>query len=273
MKNELNNLLEDPSEILRYLNNVDYNTSVVYLAGSLMEGFGNSTSDIDVYVICNEIPSINIDKNISQSFLQTEQNLVRNVIHKGIRLDFEYWTWKDFNKAIKRLNNINFRTNDYIERLPEDEFDLIHRLKFGKPIVNLEMFNDIYNEISFDNLGRYRVAVENESCQGLLEDLQGAYLSKDYGSAFFLSRLFLDRTMTCFLAANGETNPNIKWLYRKTLRYQETSEDTRILSTYMNIQSQSYDLDTIDQLIKNTIRFGQSLNIKSQEILKFERTV
>jgi predicted nucleotidyltransferase len=270
--NNVKNILNNPSAILKYLSNINYDNSIVYLAGSLMEGFGNSTSDIDIYVICDEIPTIEIEDDIPQSLLLTEQNLVRNVIHEGIRLDFEYWTWSEFNRAILKLNSLNFKTNEYIERISEDEFDLLHRLKFGKPIVNSERFEQVYNGIEFDNLGHYRVAVQNENYQGLLEDLQGAFLSKDYGSAFFLSRLFLDRTMTSFLAANGETNPNSKWLYRKALRYQERTGDFQLLENYLQLQSQPYNEDTINELIKKIISYGQSLNIKSQNKLKVKQT-
>ncbi|MGR3765965.1 hypothetical protein [Rossellomorea sp. NS-SX7] len=272
MRNNVKNLLNNPNVIIEYLNHINYDDCIVYLAGSLMEGFGNSTSDIDVYVICDAIPSIEQDENITQSFLQSEQNLIRNVIHEGIRLDFEYWTWNEFNKAINSLNRLNFKTNEYIERISDDEYDLLHRLKFGRPIVNLEKFEEVYNHIDFDNLGHYRVAVENESYQGLLEDLQGAYLSEDFGSAFFLSRLFLDRVMTSYLAANGETNPNTKWLYRKALRYQEKTGDTSLLSKYIELQSQSFELDTINELVKETIKYAQSLNLKSQSILKVKQT-
>lgn len=272
MQNNVKDLLNNPGVILNYLKNINLNQSIVYFAGSLMEGFGNSKSDIDIYVICDEIPIIKVADNIPQSLLLTKQNLVRNVIHEGIRLDFEYWTWSEFNKAILKLNRLNFKTNEYIERISEDEFDLLHRLKFGEPIVNSDRFKQVYTGIEFDNLGHYRVAVENESYQGLLEDLQGAFLSKDYGSAFFLSRLFLDRTMTSFLAANGETNPNSKWLYRKALRYQERTGDFQLLENYLHLQSKAYNEETINEIIKEIISYGQSLNIKSQNILKVKQT-
>ncbi|PFA69818.1 hypothetical protein CN378_03350 [Bacillus sp. AFS015802] len=272
MDNNVKNLLNNPNVIIGYLNDINFDDCIVYLAGSLMEGFGNSTSDIDVYVICDVFPAMKQDEEIAQSFLQSEQTLIRNVIHESIRLDFEYWTWCEFNKAVNSLNGLNFKTNEYIERISDDEYDLLHRLKFGKPIINFEKFEEVYNSIDFDNLGHYRVAVENESYQGLLEDLQGAYLSGDYGSAFFLSRLFLDRVMTSYLAAHGETNPNSKWLYRKALRYQEKTGDTGLLSKYIELQSQPFELDTINELVKATIKYAQSLNIKSQSTLKNKQT-
>jgi predicted nucleotidyltransferase len=273
MNSKVENLIKDPSFILDYLNHIDIDNSIVYLAGSLMEGFGNSTSDIDVYVICDLIPSIVPEESITQSFLQSDKNLVRNIIHEGIRLDFEYWTWEEFNNAVNILNNLDFKTDQYIQRISDDDFDLLHRIKFGKPIVNKERFEKIYNEIIFENLGYYCIAIGNEKYQGLLEDLQGAYLSKDYGSAFFLSRLFIERMMTSYLASHGETNPNTKWLYRKALRYQETTGDTNLLEKYLDLQNRPFQLETIDKLIKEMINFGQSLNSKSQSSLKVKQTI
>jgi len=272
MHKNIQNILDNPSFILNYLNHINFDNSIVYLAGSLMEGFGNSTSDIDVYVICDEIPSVEQEENITQSFLHSNQNLIRNVIHENIRLDFEYWTWNDFNNAVDLLNNLNFKTDEYIERISDDIYDLLHRIKYGKAILNLTKFEDIYNKINFDNLAHYRVTIESESYRGLLEDLEGAYLSKDYGTAFFLSRIFLDKMMTSYLAAHGETNPNSKWLYRKALRYQDITGDVDLLNNYIELQNRAFSADTINELIKEMIKYGQLLNSKSQAALKIKQT-
>lgn len=273
MENKVDNLLKDPNVFLEYLDLSSSDDCIVYLAGSLMEGFGNSTSDIDVYVICDVLPPIKHDDDITQSIMKSGKNLIRNIIHDGIRLDFEYWTWSDFNKSIKLLNGLNFNTDEYIDQLSSDEYDLLHRLKFGKPIYNKEKFEKTYNNIRFKNLEYYRVTVEFESYQGLLEDLQGASIAKDYGTAFFISRMFLDRMMISYLAAHGETNPNPKWLYRKAIRYQERTGDTDLLKKYLELQSQPFELDTIVELLKNTIKYAQYLNKKSQSILKVKQTI
>ena len=49
--NKLESLISNPDSILKHLEGSELSDTLVYLAGSLTEGFGNQTSDVDVYVI------------------------------------------------------------------------------------------------------------------------------------------------------------------------------------------------------------------------------
>lgn len=262
------NILENPEDILKYLNNQE--VFHVYLAGSLMEGFGNDRSDIDVYVICENIPQqfkSNKD-NVVESLLWDGENLVRNIVCNGIRYDFEYWTKENFHKLIDQLNNIDFKTEGYISRFSDSEFDLLHRLKFGKALVDEEAFNKLHQSILFENLGFYQAITASEKFTSYVEDIQGATLSKDYGSAFFMVRRLLELAVTSYLAVHGETNPNIKWMYRKIVCYQERTGDKELLEKYLHFQTYPFDETTINLFVKEAMRFSQTLNIKTQNALR-----
>jgi predicted nucleotidyltransferase len=265
-------LLENPQPLIQSLGQLDAEKTMVYLAGSLMEGFGNESSDIDVYVIGYDLPVIAEMGVTPQSFVCNETNLVHNFILESVRIDVEYWTWGEFEKSVQLLNGLDFNTERYIERLSDKQYDLLHRFKHGKPIFNAGRFEKMYHNTNFDNLGYYRVVVETEYYQGLMEDLHGAYTAEDWGTAFFLARSFLERMATSFLASHGETNPSYKWLYRKMLRYQEQTEDFELLHKYMELQSLPYDARTVRSNIKKMIQFGQSINDKAQARLKVKQT-
>ncbi|MBA1334427.1 MAG: hypothetical protein HPY66_2276 [Firmicutes bacterium] len=264
------NIENHPHLILQHLKGIDLDTSLVYIAGSLMEGFGNETSDIDVYVICKDISTDRFrgDPSSEELILSTQQAIVRNIRHDGIRYDFEYWSWNEFNQMIAKLNGLDFKTEHYIQRLSETEFDFLHRLKFGRPVINKEKFEEIYKSIQFNNLGFYQIVIKSEFYAGMVEDVQGALLSKDLGSAFFMARMLIDTMVTSYLAAYGETNPSSKWLYRKIIRYQEKTGDKILLSKYLDFQTRPFDETTVERYTKEALWFCQDLNVQVQTILK-----
>lgn len=270
MKSYIREVLSHKQVILSKLDDLDIKNSYVYAAGSLMEGFGNSTSDIDIYVICDKAyldkPACKLSS--SESLIRTENNLIRNVIQDGVRFDFEYWSWEDFNEIIRKLNGLDFKTEGYITRLSDDEYDLLHRLKYAKPLVNEEKFYMLYDSIVFENLRFYQVVVQSEKYSSFLEDLQGASSSGDYGSTFIMVRRLIDLVVTSYLAVNGETNPNLKWMYRKLARYQEITGDTVLLMEYLRLQTYPFTEDTIKSLIREAMKFCQNLNLKAQMALR-----
>lgn len=258
--------INNPELILKHLGEIDLNRSLIYMAGSLMEGFGNGTSDIDVYIICDQI-KVNDNAQNGELLLTNNKSLIRNIIHEDVRYDFEYWLWDDFLDMIKKLNNLNFNTDGYVERISNDEFDLLHRLKFGKPLVNKEKFFGIYNNVKFENLGYYKAVVQSEIYSGYIEDLQGAYTSKDFGSAFIMARRLVEHVVNSLLALEGETNPSAKWIYRKLLRYQEHSGDKDLMEKYFYFITYPFDEKTIKKFIQEAIKYCQNINMKIQNIL------
>jgi hypothetical protein len=263
-------ILLQPEQILNYLNAFELKNSYVYISGSLMEGFGNHTSDVDVYVICNEIPvnpSMN-DDCLGESFLWEGNTLVRNLIHEGVRFDFEYWTVKDFNNAVRQLRELDFKKDEHIARIQDTDFVLLHRLKYAKPLLNVEEFMEFHSTIPFENLGFYQAVIMSERFTSFVEDIQGALLSDDLGSAFFMVRRLVELSAVSYLGIQGETNPNLKWMYRKIIRYQEQSGDNNFLEKYMHFQTHPFEKSTVKEFIKKAMRFAQDLNSKTQLALQ-----
>lgn len=254
--------------IISQLDSIDLKNDMVYLGGSITEGFGNQKSDIDVFVICNEV-NIDKEKNKNNSLLFDEDcgKWILNIIHDNIRYDFEFITWKYFSDIVSRLNNLNFNTNNYINGLSEREIDFIHRFKHAIPILNEQKFSTEKEKLNFDNLNKYIVADSSILYSSLVEDVQGAYLSKDFGSAFFMVRNLIDQAINMFLASNGETNPSKKWTYRKLKRYVENHNDKTLLSAYVELQNTPFS-NEIDSFVRKGLNFSQKLNYEAQQILK-----
>lgn len=271
---KINHILVEPNELLSLLHLTNLESAIVYLAGSLLEGFGNATSDIDVYVLCEE-EDISILQNkkskMDGAFYFTDDCITRNIRINGSRYDIEYWSHSKLTNMIMKLNKLDFTTTDYITRLSKEEFDVLHRIKYAKGIHNTQEFDRIYNSINFDNLNYYKIIIQSELYAGVVEDVQGAYLSKDFGSAFFMVRNLINIVMTGYLAGKGETNPADKWLYRKLQRYRErigNNGDDNLMEEYVRLQTRDYSLESIDSYIKEVLGYCQKLNKESQNMLR-----
>lgn len=255
-------------DVLKYLEGLEMKSSLVYMAGSIMEGFGNATSDIDVYVICDDF-STTLNNECNRDFhIKKDDYLIRNVIENEVRYDFEYYTWSKFDSLIDKINSLNFQTDEHLVKMSENDIDFLHRLKHGKPVVNEEKFNNIKKRVNFNNLSKYLVVVYVEKYDGFLEDLEGALESKDYGTAFILTRLLLEHSLLAYLAAYGETNPSRKWIYRKLKRYQENHDENTVLHKYMDLSGEKFVEEDIEEYSARAINFTQKLIVKAQEILK-----
>ncbi|MGE9753186.1 nucleotidyltransferase domain-containing protein [Bacillus inaquosorum] len=248
------------------------NVKYVYLSGSIMEGFGNETSDIDVYVVVDGSLEVKeSEKFKGRSIINEDDHVINNFIHQGLRFDYEYITCKKWFQIIKKVEKLEIG-NTGSAKLSSDEYDLLHRLKYANPILNKANFLKIQDSIDFQKLDLYIASVKSETYSNLLEDVEGALLSKDIKTAFIMTRLLIDETLNAFLAAFGETNPKNKWIFKKLSNYARNFNERDLVNTYMNLLIHPRDIKSDKDLIsyiKEGIRFSQKLNMRTQnEILK-----
>lgn len=243
-----------------------------YTAGSLAEGFGNSTSDIDVYVILNDHPNyeniqkqakINADK-IDYLIGQESSDVVFNFVYKKVRYDVTYMSLKKVNKVLKRIEEIDYNSDEKIISLSSYEKDWIHRLKYSQNLTVDSVFNKFKEKIDFKKFNYFMASFESDGYSSILEDLQGAYSSRDYGTAYFLVKKLSDVALNAYLAINGETNPSFKWTYRKLQRYLENGGEVSIAEKYMLIHGTTFDSDKINDFLRIGVSFCQEVNDLTQ---------
>ncbi|MEK8199508.1 nucleotidyltransferase domain-containing protein [Lysinibacillus sp. FSL M8-0134] len=261
-------ILNNLENIISYLPSYFDSYLTVYLSGSLIEGFGNKSSDIDVFVICEELPDPEDSEIEGEVFLQGNKNLIQNFVIDGIRFDVEYWTKEHLEEVTKKLNSLDFQTDKHLERISQDELVFLHRLKIGKPIINKDYFTKIISSLNINNFHYYQITINSENFSNILEDIQGAISSSDYGSAYFWARDLLNLSISSYLSIYGETNPKNKWIYRKLLSYQENTGDTQLINDYIELQTMPYNEKDIKKHLKKLIQYAQNLNVISQSKLK-----
>ncbi|MFD1735397.1 hypothetical protein ACFSCX_02360 [Bacillus salitolerans] len=272
----MENIILDQKEIHRFVSPLISSCKTAYMAGSKMEGFGNKTSDIDVFVVCEKVPTAehliklmeHNKEGINFGVSFEENSVVLNFIEKNQRYDISYISYELLMVTIKKLNEIQFSSNDRITGISKYDVDLLHRLRYAKPIVNDHDFWEIKSQIIFSNLEYFLATYHSNRYSAVLEDLQGAYQSKDYGTAFFLIRQICEIAITANLALNGETNPGNKWIYRKIERYQRSHKNEDILNRYMQIHNQPFNVENFRKHLVESLKFCQELNEKTQTLIK-----
>lgn len=239
---------------------------IIYLSGSILEGFGNASSDVDVFVICNGLDedrklTFNKETEEEEIAISTSQSLIHNFIVDDIRFDIEYWDIKDVHSLINKLNAINFSDDYHRTRLNNDEMDFIHRLKFGEPLFNKGNFKEILQNINFEKLSYIQAIIFSEQYSSFLEDIQGAMESEDLGTVYVLGDILLETSINQFLSINGETNPSRKWIYRKLKRLiTENYEYECVLNNFLELKSYRFEPNTITQHIYDLVSFTQTIN-------------
>ncbi|CAG7915102.1 hypothetical protein SSCS72_02923 [Mammaliicoccus sciuri] len=243
---------------------------IIYKAGSIMEGFGNKSSDIDVYIICKLKDINNEISHSEESVISKDDTYINNFFIENIRYDIEYWDIDKVRNTIEKLNNFNFKNDIYSDRLSKDEIDFIHRIKFGVPVINTVAFNKFKSNFNFNNLSKIQVLEHTEQFEGYLEDIEGALISKDLGTVYTLTKLILEEVTSSYLSSVGETNPSRKWLYRKMLRYEEKYQDSLLLENYLKFHGYKFNENSIDTYTTELLEYIQKLNIHIQNNYKKE---
>ena len=227
MKNELplriellgGRIVVDPYELLGRSNATDQD--VVILSGTLLEGFGNSYSDLDLYVIADELPMKRPDT--TAILVIREDGCVRRVNETledpaNILLDVQYYTFRELETLARSLRTLyqesRQSTQIYRKTLHHEDEDLIHKLLTGKVLQDGTAEFDarrIFDPGMFCFL-KYRNEVGGYA---EFRDLVGSWTAGDLDTCVYNTRGYLISQVSGMMFLAGSTNPRPKWFVRR----------------------------------------------------------
>ncbi|MGC4392646.1 MULTISPECIES: hypothetical protein [unclassified Agrobacterium] len=199
---------------------------IVVLSGTLVEGIGNKHSDIDVYVICDELPPV---RHTGDHSFFIEQNgglrtFVDYIREDGVAFDVEYYTraeveaMKDDVLALYQLARRGTKT--LRKKLPLSSEDALHKMQVGITVTGSSEFvqlfpTDFWEKLSFVQY-RNRTGGYPE-----FKDLMGTWGSGDFDTSLLVCTMFLmdQAAGLCHLA--GSTNAKPKWVMQNLKRLPE----------------------------------------------------
>ena len=209
----------DPRELLGRSRATE--KDVIVLSGTLLEGFGNLYSDLDLYVIGHSLPTKGSD--VPATLVIREDGCVRRVNETledaaDILLDVQYYTFHELDTLARSLSALYTEsrqsTGIYRKTLHHEDEDLIHKLLSG--VVLRDGSGEFDAAARFDP-GMFCFLKYRNEVGGYAEfrDLVGSWSACDLGTCLYNTRNYLISQVSGMMYLAGSTNPRPKWFLRR----------------------------------------------------------
>lgn len=248
-------LAEHGITLTSLLGNLEFEpVDAVFASGSLVEGFGNATSDLDLFVIHKNA----VLKETHVVFGTPVEVICVN----SLRLDVEYWREETVVDLAKKISTVDLVSRVDVS-MSWHELDFCHRLRIGIPLFNKAGFMKLKSKFDFDKLVDILVTKYIRQCEGTIEDCIGALKAQEYETAFLMARSATEFAVEAYLASVGETNVSSKWRFKKLERAFTRTSDIYQKAWRLETPSLS-GREEVEQYAKEALAFTNDLLIKAQ---------
>jgi|TARA_Y100000296_G_scaffold54799_1_gene62892 predicted nucleotidyltransferase len=212
----------------------------IFLAGSLVEGFGNKTSDLDVMIV-SELALDGIDHVVRKDHM-----LINMIFGKARRIDLEYIHTGTISSPVAEIAALDIPVDFVAERIDERQELLIHRLLNAVPLFDTPAYRALLAAAQACDFRRYMVKRCMHKIDGAALDLEGMVDRGD--PAEVLLRLFdiIDHSVDAIRFAHGFTNPLGKWRIRSLRSMPPSPEAENALGIYLRYRVFGLGLDAPD---------------------------
>jgi hypothetical protein len=184
----------------------------LYLSGSVVEGIGNKTSDLDAFLVTERrIESYTFDNTIILPF-------------RTFAVDIEVWDYSQVSTLVQTLCSLpasEDRDPRKVLRFNLNELTFLHRLAIGIPIAGPEMFLDLHRSVDRRAISRIIFDQAAAIIPAQATDIAGLLDEGDFDSAVVSAQRLLGYTIDAVMAVQGNTNPSQKWRLRKVQQFTE----------------------------------------------------
>jgi hypothetical protein len=200
-------------------------SDVVLASGSLVEGMGNIHSDLDVYVICDSLPSATTLPGV-HNYVDTQNNKVEFIYDyltpDGLAFHVQYFSFSELDTLAVTLSQEfqaslsttkikrTFLGQSLAVRNPYSDF--VHRAFHGIPILNASKWHGVRSSFDADHICYllYRTAAGGYP---EFKDIWGTWLARDYETSYRAVSEYACEQLRGLTHLCGNTNPKKKWLF------------------------------------------------------------
>jgi hypothetical protein len=180
---------------------------VVFVSGSLVEGFGNENSDLDLFLVRAEGERTD------------DPRLVLSTVgFEGSYVDYEVYNQANMAGIAARINGTDVGDLRSVWEIPLDRIDLYYRTAIAKAGYNAEGLRALQRDFDRDVAARILAVwtALNSVCKlrEARESLEAGFAPQALVSAQAAAAYAADS----YLATEGEAYPNLKWRYEKIER-------------------------------------------------------
>lgn len=227
---------------------------ILFVAGSLIEGemskhssgMGNINSDIDIFIITDDMEYYN-DVVYDEGFCKTTFFGL-----DGNSFDVEIYEYKEVIYFIEKLRKIDFEDKDIDNICTLNLFDLnysmlnqymsfIHRIINSKPIYNCDKYYNIREQICEKNYYLYNVRYNINQVDLYYEDIVGYIEEKQGILAVCLARKLMFYAIGAFLFANNISFDREKWI--PLLLENLSKENEKLKEIFESFKQLSFGVD------------------------------
>jgi hypothetical protein len=180
---------------------------VAFVSGSLVEGFGNENSDLDLFLVRYE------------GELTPDPRLVLSTVgFEGAYVDYEVYNQANMASIASRINETDVADFRAVWETSLDRLDLYYRTAVAEPAYNPDGLRLLQRQ--FDREVAARLLQAWAGLRGVIK-LQEARESLDAGyapQALVSAQAAAAYATDSYLASQGEAYPNLKWRYEKIAR-------------------------------------------------------
>ncbi|WP_406673971.1 hypothetical protein WBK31_37975 [Nonomuraea sp. N2-4H] len=230
-----------------------------FWSGSWVEGFGNSRSDLDLYLITS-------DKERTSGVPQVTgpgmPPMYMTLTPGRTRIDLTVVSTDLLTAVAGFLGRFNGET-DYPTGWSDNFREFVHRLGIGVPLANAERFEELRNGIDFMKFRQYLMRFYQNRADSLFDDAQGLLDEGDAVSAYLVARQRMEAAIDMYLAAHGETNTRVdKWRWKKLVRLLKG--DTELSDRFLECEGiAGSDVGDVGALTRRCLQFGDELILKA----------
>lgn len=192
------------AEVLGRLGDVEPHAA--WFSGSLTEGLGHAGSDVDIYVMVDEIPRGLVPTREDDGFC------VKVDVINSRRVDFEYWPTGRVTALADKLAGAPLSREDknVLDLLPEYELEFIHRLHVGRPLLGLDNYERLKAAFDHRRLRQYLIENKRMYIDDAFDDAVGLLQEGHLTTAVFRARYVVEASADMLLYASGVTNSKEK---------------------------------------------------------------
>lgn len=238
------------------LNYLELNESdIVLFCGSVVEGFSNAGSDLDVYVISTTDYKLPSNREVSNTYLGKEYH----IFDENIPINVIVMTLNTASSIVEDINSQLF-----LEKIDFNEsrkIEFYHRLITSIPVKGSNKFKDLIGRKLYPEKFQFAVTRNRLSySENRHDDAVGAMESNDFLTGYIAARISLEKAVESLLFIQGQTNPKDKWIIKKLFNVYKKDEEwvQEFISMYLG-QLKDLSEDTINENTIKMIRLASKI--------------
>ncbi|MEV0195761.1 nucleotidyltransferase domain-containing protein [Nonomuraea sp. NPDC050691] len=195
----------------------------VFLSGSVTQGWGNETSDIDVFVVTKE--PFDTEKSellFIEQRVSTKDPVAWIAVGQlgAFRADIEIWHEAQVEELLKRFERDGSgHYRGYNGPFGFAERELFYRLTIGVPLCGEGWWSEKREAILGSDYRLWLAEEVKNAVENRLEDATGMLKAGDHESAVLAGYETLTKSLMALLATYGDFSQQQKWLYRRMQKY------------------------------------------------------